>query len=130
MVRKIGDTKLDFRVMSQSKCKICGKPIKQNVVNRKPKADRCYPHRIKSGQHKDLTRQRGYTLPELVFLWLVVFAVAFSPSLNEMRKLQDLGVTDSSIVPVNVIIIDNELIYSLLDLPAETSTDTLAHPGE
>ncbi len=116
--------KVDFRIMSNLKCKTCGKGIKQNLVNRKQRApDRCYAHRIKSGQHKDL--RNGFALPELILLWVVVLAVAFSPSLNEMKKLQDLGVNDSLMVPVNVIIQRNELIYSLPAIPIEISADTL-----
>ena len=34
--------KVDFRVMSDKKCVECGKPIKQNLVTKKPLASKCY----------------------------------------------------------------------------------------
>lgn len=34
--------KVDFRILSDKRCKICGRKLKQNLVNRKPDADFCY----------------------------------------------------------------------------------------
>jgi len=45
----------DFREISNKHCVICGKPLKKNVVERQPNADRCYAHespRRKSGHAK------------------------------------------------------------------------------
>jgi len=45
----------DFREMSNKRCAACGKPLKKNVVERQPSADRCYAHespRRKSGHAK------------------------------------------------------------------------------
>ncbi len=54
--------KHDFRVMSDKKCThrffnntTCGKPLKLNVVERQPSADKCYKHespKRKSGHAK------------------------------------------------------------------------------
>lgn len=37
-------TKVDFRELSETKCSKCGKRLKINLINRNPKADRCYKH--------------------------------------------------------------------------------------
>jgi hypothetical protein len=34
--------KLDFRVMSDKVCYVCGLPLKQNVIKRNPQANKCY----------------------------------------------------------------------------------------
>lgn len=45
--------KHDFREMSDKKCTVCDKPLKKNVVERQPNADRCYAHeKNKSGHAK------------------------------------------------------------------------------
>lgn len=36
-----GSTKVPFNVMSDKRCG-CGRPLKANVVTRRPAADRCY----------------------------------------------------------------------------------------
>ena len=47
--------KHDFREMSDKHCSVCGRPLKKNVVERQPSADRCYAHESpirKSGHAK------------------------------------------------------------------------------
>lgn len=34
--------KKDFRTLSSKKCKDCRKPLKQNLVDKNPDAERCY----------------------------------------------------------------------------------------
>ena len=50
--------KVDYSVMSEKRCKICGAPLKQNVVSRNPHAVYCYvcfkvsQGKFKTTQHK------------------------------------------------------------------------------
>jgi hypothetical protein len=52
--------KVDFRQMSSFKCEICGRPIKQNLVDRKPtkKSFLCFHH------YRDITEHRMVTASE------------------------------------------------------------------
>jgi len=43
--------KHDFREMSDKSCNICKKPLKLNVVERQPNADRCYKHEKNPSGH-------------------------------------------------------------------------------
>lgn len=36
--------KVDFSVLSEKRCIVCGKPLKKNVTDRNPDADMCYKH--------------------------------------------------------------------------------------
>jgi len=123
--------KVDANIKSDKKCKICGKAIKQNLVNRKLKApDRCYKHRIQSGQHTKLQSQRGMTIPQLAYFWIVLVSFALLPTLNEMRELKALGVNDSLQVPINVQLIDHEIVFTTMDLSSEIHGDSLSISGE
>lgn len=35
-------TKEDYSIMSDKVCKVCGRPLKYNVVSRNPNADKCF----------------------------------------------------------------------------------------
>ena len=34
--------KVSFQILSDKVCRKCGKPLKQNLINRKPTATHCY----------------------------------------------------------------------------------------
>jgi len=40
--------KHDYKILSNKHCKTCGKPLKQNLVDKNPDADQCYPCYMKN----------------------------------------------------------------------------------
>jgi hypothetical protein len=40
-------TKVDYTVLSNKKCRICGRLLKQNLISRNPDADKCFGHHMK-----------------------------------------------------------------------------------
>ena len=50
--------KVDYSIMSNKKCKVCGRPLKQNVVQRNEHAVLCYVcFKISEGKTKKVQRR-------------------------------------------------------------------------
>ena len=53
-------TKLPYTQHSDRNCKVCGKPIKQNLVNRQGRVDLCYIcYKVSIGKIKSLQTRKG-----------------------------------------------------------------------
>ena len=50
-----------FTEMSDKKCRICGKLLKKNVVERQPTADTCYAHESSERKSGHAKRERKHT---------------------------------------------------------------------
>jgi len=64
--------KVDYSVMSNKKCKVCGTPLKENVVKRNPNACLCYVC-FKVFQGKFTTNQHKMINGEKVFIKTINF---------------------------------------------------------
>jgi hypothetical protein len=59
--------KTDYKKLSKVKCSVCGRPLKQNLIDRVPNAKKCYTCTIIAKKGKNtpqiyFDRQRNYLL--------------------------------------------------------------------
>jgi len=58
MIQEKKNQKVDYRILSNKKCNVCGRPLKQNVVDRNDHARMCYVcFKLSKGKIRT-TRQR------------------------------------------------------------------------
>jgi hypothetical protein len=58
MVQEKKNQKVDYSIMSDKKCKVCGQPLKLNVVKRNPHANLCYVcFKISKGKTEQVKRK-------------------------------------------------------------------------